>query len=147
MTTTNYPQISTGIDTHMDDKNLWTGDAEADKRLWQEEAYNRLNNLRETDPEVGQFIMMINAADEDNRLRGAGHFLWAMSEGFGFRRALNGACKAAGLEAPAEDLGPLDSLLDAADERRENRHDRPRPQNNGTGGRLARIRTALTRRV
>ena len=98
----------------MDDNGLWTGDPEADKRRWQEEAYSHLNNLRATDPQVGQLIMMINAADEDNRLRGAGHFVWAMSEGASFAVALIGACEAAGLEAPAEDLGPVDKLFDRA---------------------------------
>ena len=139
-----YANLTTEVASHLESQ--WTADTERNHVLFRTEMRTRLIALKDRDNQIGQLLMMLSAADEEGQLRGIGHFVWMMSETGSFRRSLSGACEVANLEAPAEDRGPFDELMDTADERRDNRRNN-RPRNNGTGGRLARIRTALTRRV
>ena len=139
-----YSRLSEEVSRHLEAQ--WTNDNEQNHVLYRTEMRQRLLALKDSDNQIGRLLMELAAADDANQLKGIGHFVWMMSETGSFRRSLSGACEAAGLEAPAEDRGPFDELMDTADERRDNRRNN-RPRNNGTGGRLARIRTALTRRV
>ena len=78
---------------------------------------------------------------------GAVAYLQVMAKTGNHNDAMRAASKAAGIKAPAEDLGPFDKLMDAAHERRDERDNRPRPQNSGTDSILTRIGKALKRRV
>jgi hypothetical protein len=92
-------------------ENHWTNDEEENHRLFRTEMLIRLT-AHVDDPQVGQLLVMLSAADMPNRLSGIGHFTWAMSEGISYRASLNGACEAAGLLPPAADNGPFDRLMD-----------------------------------
>jgi len=92
-------------------ENHWTNDEEENHRLFRTEMLIRLTAHMD-DPQVGNLLVMLSAADMPHRLSGIGHFTWAMSEGISYRASLNGACEAAGVLPPAADNGPFDRLAD-----------------------------------
>lgn len=104
-----YQRLTDEVTAHLASK--WTNDEEENHRLFRTEMLVRLSAHMD-DPQVGSLFMLLSAADEPHRLSAIGHFTWAMSEGIGYRTSLNGACEAAGLLPPAEDVGPFDRFAD-----------------------------------
>ena len=90
----------------------WTDNPATNDRMWQEEALRRLTLLKQINPQVGRLLSELDPAGYDQRLQGIGHFMWSMTETGNFHASLRGACEAAGLEAPPEDRGPFDKLVD-----------------------------------
>jgi hypothetical protein len=103
-----YRRLSDEVTAQLE--NRWTNDKEENHRLFRAEMLIRLTAYVH-EPQVGNLLVQLSAADEHHRLAGIGHFVWAMSEGISYRVALNGACEAAGLLPPAADDGPIDRLV------------------------------------
>lgn len=110
-----YKKVSQRLDKAVTDQQGgdWSSDKQENDNLWRIEARKHLDGLKKKgDPNVGKLFLELSAAAEAQQLIGFGYFVWAMAEFGDPKRALTGACEAASLMPPPEDVGLIGRMVD-----------------------------------